>query len=225
MWRCPNCNAENNDNFCSNCGRKRPVETTQKNPLDEEIHKTIEETNHKNYLLRKRLTIVSVIAASLMVIILSFSIVRGIFYQKQKTEKAEKDIIIETQEPLLPTQEPISEPTLAPVPEPITHYSDVREITNIGTSRTSFGDRITIHTTSRSAPQVQYLHNPERIVIDFPEFQQVIGGYKIGYSGNCFSDVRYANHDSYARIVIDLYAERYYTVDTYEDKCVVEIMD
>lgn len=226
MWKCPNCGTENSNEFCGNCGEKKPQETIYNNQLDN--NEDLKQTQQKNQQLKMWIIIVSVVAASLLIIILSFSIIRGIFYQNQKKMKMEFESQV-TEEPLIPTQEPLAEPTMEPdnTPErvPVYESDPIREITYIGASRTPSGDTVTIMTTSRVTPNVQHLHNPERIVLDFPGFAQVVGGTNVGYSGGTFSNIRYANHDSYSRVVIDLFEDYYYTVDTYDNKCIVDIIE
>lgn len=68
-------------------------------------------------------------------------------------------------------------------------------------------DYIYIPTTNGVSPKIARYTSPDRIAIDFPErkFSSLTGGLNI--YGNCVDTVRFANHDEFARVVLDVTTE------------------
>lgn len=68
-------------------------------------------------------------------------------------------------------------------------------------------DYVYIPTTDGVSPKIVRYTSPERIVLDFPQrkFASLTGGLNI--NGNCVDTVRFANHDEYARVVLDINTE------------------
>ena len=65
-------------------------------------------------------------------------------------------------------------------------------------------DYIYIAAKKGVSPKISRYTAPERVVLDFPgvKFSAQSGGVNIG--GNCVDTVRYSNHDSHARLVLDV---------------------
>lgn len=65
-------------------------------------------------------------------------------------------------------------------------------------------DYVYIPTTNGISPKISRYTSPDRIAIDFPnsKFSSLTGG--VNLYGNCIDTVRFANHDEYARVVLDI---------------------
>ncbi len=65
-------------------------------------------------------------------------------------------------------------------------------------------DYIYISAQKGVSPKISRYVNPERVVLDFPDtkFSTLGGGLNLG--GNCVETVRYSNHDTHARMVLDV---------------------
>lgn len=55
------------------------------------------------------------------------------------------------------------------------------------------------------SPKITRYSNPDRIALDFPGVSFDSVGETVNLNGNCVSSVRYANHNSSARVVLDVF--------------------
>lgn len=65
-------------------------------------------------------------------------------------------------------------------------------------------DYVYIKTKYGISPKISRYVEPERLVLDFKDARFTLGSGSVDIDGNCFSKVRYANHDGSARVVLDL---------------------
>lgn len=65
-------------------------------------------------------------------------------------------------------------------------------------------DYVYISTRYGISPTVTRYHDPERIVFDFPSATFLSAGATLRLDGNCVDTVRYSNHDTHARLVLDI---------------------
>ena len=96
-------------------------------------------------------------------------------------------------------------------------------VTKIETSCTDNKDIINIYYTKETKPKIMTLSNPERFVADFSGLELNLSGKETGYGGACYSNIRYAVHDGYARIVLDMAYEYKYSVDYDDLKCTISL--
>lgn len=54
------------------------------------------------------------------------------------------------------------------------------------------------------SPKITRYSDPERIALDFPGAQFITRDGSVSVSGNCVSAVRYSNHETFARVVLDV---------------------
>lgn len=197
---CKNCGYHNPDiaRFCKNCG----VEITQSNHQQPSY---IDETSalipHQQKPTHNYLTLVLsiVIAISVIGIIICFLFLFGVFSNSSNpTEKLE-------------------------TPPPQSIVDDKMNLTSIYASQKNSTDTITISTTSKIEPAVTNLSDPHRLVLDFYGFSLEVEGDALNQSGVNFSNVRYANHEEYARVVIDISNSCSYEISPTENACTVKL--
>lgn len=54
------------------------------------------------------------------------------------------------------------------------------------------------------SPEITRYTNPDRVVFDFPDSQFAALGGTVQLGGNCVDTIRYSNHESHARLVLDI---------------------
>ncbi len=101
--------------------------------------------------------------------------------------------------------------------------AEVESITKITTAKSGLTDFITINLTADAKPVVTKIANPDRLILDFYDFRSELGSGSLNKSGVCFSNVRYANHDNYSRIVVDISCEFTYEVALKGNLCTVKL--
>lgn len=101
--------------------------------------------------------------------------------------------------------------------------NSIEYITNIAASRNGISDYISVTTTSKAKPVVTKIANPERLVLDFYDFELKMKDGAISNPGVNFTKIRFANHDHYARIVIDISYEYSYEVSINGNLCTIKL--
>ncbi len=97
-------------------------------------------------------------------------------------------------------------------------------ITSVSSSKINGIDTIKITSTAPTKPVVTKISNPERLILDFYDFQLKSGDGSVGKDGVSVSNVRYANHDNYARVVIDIKNDYTYELKVSGSVCTINIM-
>ena len=178
MWICPRCGKENEYTFCTGCGQRKPEENR-----DDKMSKT----NDK--VLKIMLVIIAVLTACLILFLCLLPIIRNAQVQIADYESGET---------YSETPSPSPDETEIPV-----DYE--KEIIAVYSRTLSNGaDEIIIETTSKIEPERSTYQNPARVAFDFKGFTLRDKRYSTGESGYNFKDIRKADHDDYARVVIDL---------------------
>lgn len=86
--------------------------------------------------------------------------------------------------------------------------SAVTNLNSIETDKNASGDDVIIISLSDiKSPKLMMMSSPSRLVIDFDNTVISDNKYSLGTSGKCFSNIRYSNHEGYARVVLDLSRE------------------
>ena len=101
--------------------------------------------------------------------------------------------------------------------------SEKEYITSVTSSKSNGVDTVKITSTISSKPVVTKISNPERLILDFYDFQLKSGDGSVGKEGISVSNVRYANHDNYARVVIDIKTDYTYELKVSGAVCTVNI--
>ncbi len=65
-------------------------------------------------------------------------------------------------------------------------------------------DYVYIKTKYGISPKISRYVEPDRLVLDFKDAKFTLPSGSVNANGNCFSSVRYANHENSARLVLDL---------------------
>jgi len=89
------------------------------------------------------------------------------------------------------------------------------------TSFSSDANSVTIYTSEKSAPVVSKMANPSRFILDFYGFSLKNGDGKLNVGGNCYSNVRFANHPDYSRVVVDITKDYTYELKITNNACIV----
>ena len=97
------------------------------------------------------------------------------------------------------------------------------KITKIETSCTDKIDTINIYYTAKTEPKIMQLTNPLRLVADFSDIDLGFKGASVGHGGACYTDIRYAAHEGYTRIVIDIEYNYSYSVKSDNSKCTISL--
>ena len=77
-------------------------------------------------------------------------------------------------------------------------------IISVSAFKENGNDVIKIKTTSSAKPVISQIANPDRLVLDFYGFSLSFSDGSTDKSGFHYSNIRYANHNEYARVVIDI---------------------
>ena len=178
MWICPKCGKENEYAFCTGCGMKKP-ETSN----DDRMSRT------NDRVLKIMLVVIAVLTACLILFLCLLPVIRNAQLQTMNYESGE-----------------INEATPSPVPDETEVPVDYKKEIIAVYSRTlaNGADEIVIETTSKIEPERSTYQNPARVAFDFKGFTLRDKRYSTGESGYNFKDIRKADHEDYARVVIDL---------------------
>lgn len=87
-------------------------------------------------------------------------------------------------------------------------------IKKISVSKNGLIDYITFDTTKSPKPIITKISNPERLILDFYDFNLQSGDGSVNKSGVCYSNIRYANHENYCRVVVDISSSYKYDFST-----------
>ena len=101
--------------------------------------------------------------------------------------------------------------------------SEKEYITSVSSSKSNGVDTVKITSTISAKPVVTKISNPERLILDFYDFQLKSGDGSLGKEGISISNIRYANHDNYARIVFDIKSDYTYELKISGVVCIVNI--
>lgn len=93
--------------------------------------------------------------------------------------------------------------------------STAANILEIKTDKNQSGDDVILISLSDiKTPKLMMLSSPSRLVIDFDETVIPDNKYSLDTKGKCFSNIRYSNHEGYARVVLDLSRECTYKTES-----------
>ncbi len=96
-------------------------------------------------------------------------------------------------------------------------------INSVTATKNGDSDIIEIITSASAKPVVTKISNPERLILDFYDFELMSGDGSLGKPGNSITNVRYANHDNYARVVVDVSCEYTYDLKISGNVCTVTL--
>lgn len=97
---------------------------------------------------------------------------------------------------------------------------EINNILKIESSENSNkNDVISISLNGNVTPKILTLTSPFRLVIDFENTVITGNKYSTETTGNNFTNIRYSNHDDYARIVVDLIDECSYKTEISSNIC------
>lgn len=97
------------------------------------------------------------------------------------------------------------------------------KITKIETSCTDNKDIINIYFSEKTEPKIMKLSDPSRLVADFYGLDLGLKGTSAEHGGACYTNIRFASHEDYSRIVIDIAFDYTYSVSTDSEKCIISL--
>lgn len=102
---------------------------------------------------------------------------------------------------------------------------NVMTITEVKAAKTAQSTTVTIYADNFSKPTVSTAGNPSRYIMDFPNAVLKDGDKKIKFNQNKdISEIRYAQHDGYARVVIESASEAKYSVEYLQGAMAVTVV-
>jgi len=93
------------------------------------------------------------------------------------------------------------------------------EILSISAAKSGKKDTIKFFTSSTAKPVITKIANPDRLILDFYDFSLKMGDGSTDREGINFSNIRYADHEDYARIVFDISGEYKYEIKSVANTC------
>jgi len=201
MWKCPKCETLNEFQYCSLCGEEKPIQKPQRN---------MSSVNDK--VIRSLIAIISLLVVLTVIFICIMPVAKDFIAFKQQNTAEATESAAETISPS-PSDSPTSPPASLP-----------REITGVYSGGTKGSvDEIIIETSQYVVPKLSTLSDNPRVVIDFYDFTLRDETYSTQISGYNYSNIRKANHDSYARVVIDITRNCYINLESTDNRCVVTL--
>lgn len=98
-------------------------------------------------------------------------------------------------------------------------------ITKIEYEELEYGDRIIIHTSLKQSPKVLKLKEPNRLVFDFPNAYLTFKNGTLIDEGLLVKNIRYATHDTFSRIAMDVEDYPSYVIKSQKNKIIIDILD
>lgn len=121
MWKCPDCETLNKEEFCVVCGKQRPVQsqTTQQSQFNEQVQQeNVERTEAVESLPKKSSVLPTVIALVAVIIAMTAIIIALVINSRNEPET---EVIVVTQQPFA-TEQTTEEPVEVTSP-PVYEYS------------------------------------------------------------------------------------------------------
>lgn len=121
MWKCPDCETLNKEEFCVVCGKQRPVQsqTTQQSQFNEQVQQENVERTEAVESLPKKSSVLPTVIALVAVIIAMITVI--IVLVNNKATEPEKEIIVVTEQPIAVEQ--VTEKPAEVTPTPVYSYS------------------------------------------------------------------------------------------------------